>query len=49
MERFFGTIRRAWLRRGLPSSIGEDGMNATKVYIIDGGLEDELRGCLEEA
>jgi len=49
MERFYGTIRRAWLRRGLPSSIGEHGMNATKVYIIDGGLEDELRGHLEEA
>lgn len=49
MERFYGTIRRAWLRRGLGSSIGENGLNATKVYIIDGGLESELRACLKEA
>lgn len=49
MERFFGTIRQDWIRRGLPSSIGEDGMNATKVYIIDSGRESELRGYLDSA
>ncbi|MBQ6330552.1 MAG: DUF4838 domain-containing protein [Kiritimatiellae bacterium] len=49
MERFYGTIRRAWMRKFVPSSIGEDGQNATKVYIIDGGLEGELRGYLDDA
>lgn len=49
MERFFGTLRRDWIRRGLPSSIGEDGLNATKVYIIDSGREKELRGYLDAA
>ena len=49
MERFYGTIRRAWMRKFVPSSIGEDGENATKVYIIDGGLEGELRGYLDDA
>ena len=49
MEKFFGTIRRDWLRRGIPSSIGEHGVNATKVFVVDSGREDELRGYLEDA
>ena len=49
MERFYGTIRRDFLRRGLPSTIGEDGSSATKIYIVDGGREQELRGYLDEA
>ena len=49
MERFYGTIRREYLRKGLPSAIGEDGMNATKIYVVDGGREAELRGYLDTA
>ena len=50
MERFYGTIRRDWMRSGRQSSIGENGLNATKVYILDvPGREKELRGYLDEA
>jgi hypothetical protein len=49
MERFYGTIRRDFIRRAQQSTIGEIGTAATKAYIIDSGREDELRGYLDNA
>ena len=49
MERFYGIIREEWFRHDAPSSIGETGVNATKVMVLDAGHETELRACLDEA
>ena len=49
MERFYGILRAEWFRHDIPSGIGETGVTATKVYVIEAGHEAELRACLEQA
>ena len=49
MERFYGIIRREWIRKDVPSGISEAGSSATKRVILDAGHEDELRGLLDVA
>ena len=49
MERFFGTIRRDFIRSELPSTIGERGESLTRNYVLENGREKELRGYLDAA
>jgi len=49
MERFYGTIRRDFVRSKLPSTLGESAESLTRNYIIENGREQELRAYLDEA
>lgn len=49
MERFYGTLRSEWFKDPIPSTLGADPVGCAKHYIIDKGLEGEMRGFLEEA
>ena len=49
MEKFYGLIREAWLKSPARSGIGASGAGSTKTYVIETGLEEKLRTCLDDA
>lgn len=49
MEKFYGLIREAWLKSPARSGIGASGAGSTKTYVIETGLEEKLRACLDDA
>ncbi len=49
MARYYGTLRQFWYRSDIPSTCGDKPLGSTRNYIIDSGLEAELRGYLDEA